>query len=173
VTDILLANPSHQHTLFNYRVPEHEKPFVADIRAGHQVVLMPRDMNDMQVKKVVEQMERYGFVPESDVRSILNPRSLVFSLRKPVSSDKIDEARERNETLRQEIADQEIENAGVSTVPPGLPRDLQDAVRHGQQTSTLEVRQIENLESERGVKNGVDTTITVSKKAGAKTRNRG
>lgn len=173
--NLLVANPTYHHFQFHYRVPEIAKALVAEIPAGSQAVLIPNDMNEAQIKEVIAQLQRYGAVSSDDVNSITSSKSLVFSVRKPVTENQINSARERDEAIRQKISDQETENAGVATIPTVLPPAIQDAMRKTQQTSTLHVEQIDDLASERPqtVKGGIDTTITVSKKAGAKERTRG
>lgn len=168
---LLVANGTHQYHDFQYRVPEYEKVFSTLIRPGSQVRLPsdsnPLDFNDYQIHAVVEQLQRYGAVPESDVQSLSSPHGLVFSIRRPVTSDKIDEARERDEAIRQGIADEQILNAGQAV---GAIASME-----GQGESTLEVRQLEtnagNADPGNAMtaKGGVDIKVTVSPKAGEKT----
>lgn len=174
---ILVANPSYQNVEFHYRVPEHNKPFRQMIGAGQQVRL-PGDFSQEQVDAVITQLERYGAVPDSDVRrmSIVVPGSspirkpLVFAVEHTIKENKINEAREADESIRQQIADRETEAAGCSMIAPNLPTQLDQAVRRTMQDSTLHVEQISDLETERGVKGGKNMTVTVSRTAGERKR---
>lgn len=163
---LLLANGTHQHIEFMHRIPEYDKPFSTHVPAGRQVQ-HPVDLNDTQLSKVIEQLERFGARPANDIDNLNSPRGLVFSVNRVISSDKIDAARERDVEVRQEIADQQVENAGVAT--PAINGEVGSHLKE----STLEVRELEPTSSERPVKGGIDTKITVSTQAGAKRRTRG
>lgn len=165
---LLIANGTHQHVDFQYRVPEFDKVFSTVIPAGRQVQL-PVDLNERQAAAVIDQLERYGARPANEADRIESPRGLVYSAseRRPVTSDQIDAARERDTEVRQAIADQQVENAGVAT--PAINGEIGAHLKE----STLEVRELEPTTSERPVKGGVDTKITVSRNAGAKRRTRG
>ena len=127
---------------------------------------------------IIEQLLRFGAVDRSEVSqmSIIVPGSspirkpMVFSIETPIKSDKIDEAREADENIRQAISDREAEAAGCATIPPNLEPRIAEAVRRTQQESTLHIEQIQDLENERGARGGVNKTITVSKKAGRRER---
>jgi hypothetical protein len=176
--NILVANVSYQLVRFQYKVPNHTKPFRANILPGNQVKLAPGDFTESQKNYVVQQLERYGGVPDSEVRglSIIIPgvaptrRSLVFSIQAPIKSDKIDEAREADEIVRQAVADREVEAAGCTNIPPNIKPELANMLRKTQQESSLHIEQIQDLETERGQKGGFNKTITVSKKAGKRKR---
>lgn len=179
--NILVANPSYQKVRFQYRVPEHSKPFRVDIVAGSQVKLAPGDFTEEQKNAVIAQLERFGAVPSSEVKSLSIIRvgstpyrkPMVFSIQTPVKSDKIDEAREADEVIRQAVADREAEAAGCATIPPNLSPEVAHVMRKAQQESTMHIEQIKDLETERGQKGGVNKTITVSKKAGKRQRSVG
>lgn len=178
--NILVANPSFQRVRFQYRVPEYPKPFRVDISPGSQITLEPGNFSEEQKTSIVGQLERFGGVPNSEVRtlSIIRPGSiyrkpLVFSIQTPIKSDKIDEAREADETIRQAISDREAEAAGCATIPPNIKPELQHMLAQTQQESSMHIEQIKDLETERGQKGGVNKTITVSKKAGKRQRSVG
>jgi hypothetical protein len=164
---LLVANGTHQNIDFHYRVPEHTKIFSTVIPAGRQVEL-PVDLNTVQAQKVVEQLERYGARPASDIDSIDSPRGLIYTVGKVIKSDQIDAAREQDVDIRQKIADEQVENAGVAT--PALNGETGAHLKE----STLEVRELEPTTTERAVRGGVDTKVTVSTRAsGGRQRNRG
>ncbi len=167
---LLVGNPTLQTVHFHYRVPEVERPLVVVIPPGSQAHLTPMDLSEAQIQAIIPQIERYGGVPESDIVSLKTAHSLVFSVRKPITENQLNAAREKDQEIRQKISDQETENAGVATIPSVLPPNIQETMRKQQQTSTLHVEQIENLDGERAVRGGVNTTVTVSKKAGARER---
>lgn len=166
MAQILVANPTHQHYDFQYRIPGHAKIFSADVKAGRQVRL-PVDMDETQLAAVVRQLERYGAVPKNDVESLISPRALVYSIDRPIPSDTIDEAREKDEAIRQGIADEQVEAAGVAT-----PAVNGEVGAHLKQAS-LEVRELAPTQQEQPVKGGVDTKIVVSKEAGARQKTTG
>lgn len=187
--NILVANPSYQTYRPEYRVPElydrdprsgelFPKLFRAEIKPGQQVRLAPGNFSEEQKNAIIEQLERYGAVPKSEVRSmaIIAPgglpirRPLVYSVEVPIKSDQIDEAREADEVIRQAIADREVEAAGSTVIPPNMSPELQHALKQTMQESTLHVEQIQDLENERSQRGGVNKTITVSKKAGKRER---
>ncbi len=163
---ILVANPTHQHIEFHFRVPEYQKIFSTLVPAGRQMAL-PVDCNDLQMQAIVTQLERIGAVPASDVASLSSPRGLIYSTRKPIPAEKIDAGRERDEEIRQQIADQKTEEAGIASA------FIQGHTSDGMQSSTLEVQELQPTTREERVKGGVDTRVTVSKRAGPKERKRG
>lgn len=178
--DILVANPSFQKVRFQYRVPEYPKPFRVDIVSGSQVKLAPGNFSEEQKNEVIAQLERYGAVPNSEVKSlsIIRPGSIyrkpmVFSIQTPIKSAKIDEAREADETIRQAISDEQAEAAGCATIPPNIRPELAHLLQQTQQESSMHIEQIKDLETERGQKGGINKTITVSKKAGKRQRSVG
>lgn len=161
---VLVANATHQFVDFHYRIPEFSKVFSAVVPPGRQLQL-PVDFNETQLLAVVEQLERIGAVPAAATSSLATPRGLVYSTRRPVTTDQIESAREKDESIRQKIADQQVENAGVAAFTPAAGDKLQ--------SSTLEVRELAPTNAEDPVKGGVDVKIVVSKRAGAKERKRG
>ncbi len=181
--NILVANPSYQKIRFQYRVlghgsPEKPKVFRAEIFAGSQVRLAPGGFSEEQKNDVIAQLERFGAVPSTEVRSMSlivrgsSPvrKAMIFSVQTPINSDKMDEGREADETIRQAVADREAEAAGCATIPPNIPPDIARAMRSAQQESTMHIEQIQSLDTERGQKGGINKTITVSKKAGKRER---
>lgn len=157
---IYLANGTHQHVQFNYRLPEHNSFRTLEVKAGRQV-RFPEDLSETDVNHLVSQIERYGGVGVSDVKHIMIPRSLVYSVDRKISSDKIDEARTRDEIARQEVAAQKLEEAGLAQFPSDG-----ELAAHTNSTS-LEVIQLGDQGD--GVKGGVDSLVTVAKSAGRKT----
>jgi hypothetical protein len=129
------------------------------IPPGRQVQL-PIDFNETQLRSVVEQLERYGARPVSDIAHLETAKGLVYSTSKKISSDQIDAAREADEKIRQDVADQQVENAGVALLGGSVAADHM-------QESTLEVRELAATDRETPVKGGVDTKITVSRKGSA------
>lgn len=162
---LLIANGTHQHLEFQHRVPEFGQVFSTLVPAGRQV-RHPVDMNEHQLKVVLEQLERFGARPVSEAGEIDTPHGLVFSVGKPIPSARIDAAREKDESIRQEIADTQIENAGVAIPATG------EAGQHLRR-STLEIKELQPTQREELAKGGVDTTIEVSKLAGRKQRTKG
>lgn len=155
---LLIANGTHQHVDFQHRIPEYDKVFSVVIPAGRQVE-HPVEMNEQQMRVVIGQLEKYGARPASDIDNLTTPRGLVFSLNRPISSDQIDEAREQDEEVRQTIADEQIQNAGIAVPAVG------EAGAHLNK-AILEVKELAPTDREQQVKGGVDTTIEVSKDAG-------
>jgi hypothetical protein len=157
--ELLVANGTYQNYDFCYRVPEIGKFLNHLIPAGQQVVLAPGDMTDGQINAVVRQLERIGAVQASEASRLKSPRSLVYSTRKPVTENQINAAREADEKVRQEQANRQVENAGLGAFPqsPEVARKVT--------ASTLEVRELQPVDREAPAKGGVDTSVTVSKRA--------
>jgi hypothetical protein len=187
--NILVANPSYQTHRPEYRVPEifdrdprtgelSPKLFRVEIKPGRQVRLAPGDFTEEQRDAIIKQLERYGAVPKSEIRSLgivtvdSAPvrRPLIYSIETPIKSAQIDEAREADETIRQAISDRETEASGCATIPPNLSPEVANILRKTQQESTTHIEQIQSLEVERSQKGGVNKTITVSKTAGQRVR---
>lgn len=162
---LLIANGTHQYHDFQYRAPEFDKVFSTTIGPGRQVEL-PFDMNEHQLRAVITQLERYGARPASDIDHLTTPRGLVFSVNRAISSEKIDEAREKDAEVRQQIADEQIEAAGVAVPAVG------ETAEHLNK-ATLEIRELQPTQREEAVKGGVDTTIEVSKNAGQRQKTAG
>lgn len=159
--ELLVANPTYQHYNFNYRVPGISKIIEALIPAGGQVVLAPGEMDDTQLEDVIGQLTGIDAVPASEVARIHRPKTLVYSVRRPVSEKQINEARERDEAARQKVSDDELEKAGLAA----FPRDGRLGARAVE--STLEVLEMVPQDREEVAKGGVDTKVTVSRKPGA------
>lgn len=156
-----IANATHQNQQFHYRIPEKVRTLAIDIPAGRQVRI-PFDLNEEEVAAVVAQLERFGAVPKSDVRAILRPRALLYSVdRKPIEADKLDEARERDEVARQEIAAEQTQNAGLALLHTATKQGNPNSVK----ATSLEVKQMTDLGE---VKEGVNVEINVSKDAPGK-----
>jgi|SRR6185503_1423949 len=155
--NVFVANGTYQHMDFNYRLPEMPSFRRLEIKAGRQEKF-PEDLNDLEVESLIKQLERFGAVQVSDVKSITIPRSLVYSVDRKISSDKINEAREKDVDARQEVAAEMLTNAGLAQ----FPQDEQLAAVT--KSTSLEVVQLDNQGKD--AKNGVDAEVVVSKTAG-------
>ncbi len=157
---VYVANGTHQHIQFNYRLPEMNSFRTLEIRAGRQT-RFPEDLSDMSLSVLVAQLERYGAVGVADVKNIVLPRSIIYSVDRKISSDKINEAREKDEAARQEVAAQKLEEAGLAQFP------TDERLAGLTKSTSLEVVQLGD-QGQESVKGGVDAEITVSKRAGRK-----
>jgi hypothetical protein len=91
---IYIANATRQHYKFFYRVLEHKKTFFTDIPSGHQTQL-GKDWTVEQQKNVVSQLEAIGAKQVPEINKKMDGfAGLVFSIGKPVSEDKIQQANE-------------------------------------------------------------------------------
>ncbi len=158
---IFVANGTHQHIAFNYRLPEMTSFRCLEIKAGRQAKF-PEMLNDSEVSMLVAQLERYGAVSVPDVKHITIPRTLIYSVDRKIASEKIDEARRKDEEARQEIAAQKLEEAGMAQFP------TDDYMAGATKSTSLEVNQLGD-QGQENVKGGVDAEITVTKTAGRKT----
>lgn len=158
---IYIANGTPQNHQFHYRVPERQNPRIVDIPAGRQVSI--DGDNEETTAMIIEQLERYGAVPKSSIRLIRSPRTLIYSIdRKAIDSNKIDEARERDEVARQEVAAQKTQDAGLSLLPIASNKGGNpDAIK----ATSLEVTQVSDMGE---TKNGVNVEINVRKDAPGK-----
>lgn len=157
---VYVANGTHQHIQFNYRLPETKSFRALEIRAGRQT-RFTEDFDEHALSVLVEQLERYGAVGVADVKNIVLPRSLIYSVDRKISSDKINEARLKDEAARQEVAAQKLEEAGLAQFP------ADERLASATKSTSLEVIQL-GEQNQEGVKGGVDAEITVSKRAGKK-----
>lgn len=166
---ILVANGTHHVQDFQFRVPTFDKVLNIVIQPGRQAQL-PVDMDETQVGAVIKQLERYGARPASDVDSIDSPRGMIYSVNRPVKSEQIDAAREKDEAIRQKISDTEVEHAGEALFSPAVSEHLNEA--------SLKVQELEtnagpaDPTKARPVKGGVDTEVTVSTRARGRSRGR-
>lgn len=161
---VFVANPSLQHRHFMYRVLEAATLRRLEIRAKCQAQV-PGDFEGANLTSLVKQLEGFGAVPANDPRSITRPYALIYKVEasktRPIASDQINEAMERDAEARQERAAQETENTGkanfvaVSGSAPGRV-----------QSTALEVEQLTDREEDPElVKGGVNYEIEVSKSA--------
>ena len=157
---VFIANGTHQHMNFNYRLAEMGSFGSLEIKAGRQA-RFPMDLNDTQLAMLITQLERYGAVGVPDVKHITIPRTLIYSVDRKISSDKINEAREMDEAARQEVAAQKLEEAGLAQFP------TDDQLAGATKSTSLEVIQLGD-QGQENVKGGVDTQVLVSKSAGRK-----
>ncbi|MHB8406234.1 MAG: hypothetical protein ACYDCJ_12505 [Gammaproteobacteria bacterium] len=156
---VFVANGTHQHMHFNYRLPEKNSFRSLEIRAGRQA-RFSEDLSDTDLASLISQLERYGAVGVADVKHITIPRTLLYSVDRKISSDKIDEARVKDEAARQEVAAQKLEEAGLAQFPT-------DHLAGATKSTSLEVVQLGD-QGQEGIKGGVDTQVVVSKTAGRK-----
>src|SRR5581483_239651 len=117
IVQVLIANGTHHQIDFSYRIPEFERVLNVVIPPGRQTLAVPADMSDSQVEALIKQLEFYGARPATDTRHLESARALVYSVRKPVSSDQINAAREADENVRQRVADEQTEAAGMAVFP--------------------------------------------------------
>lgn len=81
-----VANASIQRHEFIYRIPEQRKERRLTIEPMSQVRLAD-DLNQGQIDDIVEQHEKYGFVPVEEVKSVKKRFTrLCYSIDKPISS---------------------------------------------------------------------------------------
>jgi hypothetical protein len=154
---VFIANGSLRNWEFMYRVPENPTVRRLQIRAGGQE-RFPEDFSDAALPEVVKQLHRVGAVPHNNVDASRSPSGLIYRVGKPIGSDDIDEAREHDVQVRQDIAGDKTEAAGLASFAT-LARPNPDAINDAQ----LEVVQLTNQgEPERG---GVNFEAEVSRKA--------
>lgn len=156
MSSLYIANHTLQHQQFYYRVPEVPDARAISIPAGRQAKF-PEDFSPEQFQAVVHQLERYlGAVAARDVKSLEWPRALIYSDRE-IGRSKIDEARELDQRVRQDVSAAAFENDGLgafSASPNPIP---------GLAETAISITQVDtNGDDERG---GVDFEAVVSKRA--------
>jgi hypothetical protein len=110
---VLIANPTLLHRKFSYRLPGNQNTRHVPVNAGGQSKL-PDDLSGNDLDSVIAQIVAIGGVPASEVSAINLPKSFIFDVRKnPIDVDKIEEGLERDETARQDVSGQMLEEAGL------------------------------------------------------------
>jgi hypothetical protein len=166
--EVFIANGTMQHREFHYRILEQPTVRVLKIGAGQQERLA-ENLEGEQLQYVLDQLQGAGAVPVSDIGAIKTPYSLVYDVRRPIKTDKIDEARARDVDVRQDIAGDKVEQAGLVAFE-GMRRTIAKAGGDPSklEETTLEVVQLKDSADEERQRGGVDAEVTVSKKHGDK-----
>lgn len=158
MSTIFIANPTLQHRELHVRVnKEHLR--ILRIRAGGQEKF-PDELEGTELAKVLRQLDRAGAVPETDPKAIKNRFSLLYKVTetpKPITTPRIDAAAEQDKDVRQDLAGDALEQAGVAA--------FNSARAVGGSEVSFELTQVTD---EASVKGGVDTEITVSGKRNVK-----
>lgn len=91
---LIIANCTRSRFIFHARVPEHDKVRRVEVASGHQE-FFPGDLNEEQLKSVVNQLERYGGRNRPEIRGKLKDfTGIAYSLNKPLSESEIVSANE-------------------------------------------------------------------------------
>jgi hypothetical protein len=162
---VYLANPTLATRIFLYRVVEGTAIRQTTVAPRRQVKL-PEDFDGDGLRYLIEQIERAGGVNESDLKALEKPHALVYKVApKPISSDRIDEAVERELRATQELSAQQTEAAGLVTLAT-LERPAPGTVR----AASLEVTQMNDSAGgrEEPAKGGVDVEVRVDRAAPGK-----
>ena len=163
---VYVANCTLQHREFPYRVVEAAAYRTLRIPAGSQAKF-PEDFTDQQLQKLEEQLVRAGGVPVNDLDALTSAYGLLYKVdRKPITSDQISVALEKDIDKRQEIADTKTEAAGLALLETaegrGTPNHRPGTVRE----TSAEIVQLNDNDREEPTKGGVDAKVTVSRKTG-------
>ena len=159
---VLLANGTRQNRVFCYMCPKQKRQKQIAIPQGRQVEIA-MDYSPVEMGLLESQLNANGAVKMNDIRSITTPYSLIYSIdTKHIASDKIDQARERDAVVRQDIAAQVTEEAGLATFAT-LAAPNPDKVR----ASSLDVEQLED-QGDEVKRRGVSYEAAVRLDAGAR-----
>lgn len=167
MSQIFIANPTLTNRQLHIRIDQgggdKSKVQIVDIRAGGQV-FFPGDLDAGNLASVVKQLEKAGGVPASDIKSIRNRFSLLYTIsdsKKAIPGDKINQGLQRDEEVRQELAGQALDKGTVA------------AFNVGEQVGGREVTlEIVEVNDQGRVEGGADFEIGVSKKPGKTTGGR-
>jgi len=157
---VYVANPTLQNRNLHYRLPGVPTVRILDIPAGSQAV-MQDDLAGGALQSVIDQLEALGAVPKDDIRAIVFPKALLYSVTpNPIKADAIEEALSREEEARQNVAAVKMEESGLQAF-----ERVQEAARaagRGKVVETsMEIREV----TDRGpVKGSVNAEFVVSEK---------
>ena len=114
MSQVFVGNPTLLHREFHYRIPQTKTLRVLRIPAGGQAK-MPENLEGDDLRSVIEQLERYGGVPQNDIRAIVLPKAFVYRVDpSPIKAEALEEGLERDEMARQELSGDKLEEAGLS-----------------------------------------------------------
>jgi hypothetical protein len=163
MAQVFVANPTQLHTMFQYRpfrgsrLAPCDKLIHVSVRAGGQERL-PTEHEGAELEYVIAQIRTFGGVPADEPRSLKSSVGLVYSVKsKPITIDQLDGAAERNEEVRQEVAEAQFEAAGLAAF-----RIAESVLPGAAEETTLTVIEKDDNGT---VKGGVNAEVTVSKKA--------
>jgi hypothetical protein len=159
MSQVFVGNPTLQHRELHYRLPNHKTARVVKIAAGGQEKL-PDDLAGTELAAVVAQLEQLGAVPASDIRAIILPKALVYSVTpNPIPATKLEEGLERDERARQEVSGEKMEEAGLAAFTAAQSQTGGAKVLE----TSVEVVEVTDRGS---VKGGVNAEVIVSSKPG-------
>lgn len=108
---VYITNPTRMDFELQYRIPEMGQARRAMIFAGTQQRL-PDNFSPSGLDMVIEQIERYGGVPHSDINAIVYPTSMVYRVEKPIDADTGTAAHIKDEDVRIERSVEMTEKTG-------------------------------------------------------------
>lgn len=164
-----IGNPTAIHFHLNYRCPGigNGKNLIRIIPARQQITLHD-NLEEHQLQTILAQLETLGFVEGSEVRHLTLPKTMLWSVERPVTQKQMDEGAEKDEEARQAQADRQAEIAGQGA----FPVDRRTAAHTNK--ASLEIVELadpnQRGDDTRIAKGGVDIKVTVDKKAGKMTR---
>lgn len=156
---VYISNGTMQHRIFQYRCPRLGQIKQVTIPAGRQAVLDDTSYTREHLRALESQLVIAGGVLKSEAGHIARPFSLLYWIDEAISSDAIDQARERDVVARQEVAAEVTEQAGLATFAT-LAAPQPDKVRE----ATLDVVQLDDQGGDN--RRGVNFEATVSTSAG-------
>ena len=160
MSQVFVGNPTLLHREFHYRIPETKTLRVLRIPAGGQA-RMPEDLEGDALNSVIEQLERFGGVPQDDIRAIVMPKAFVYRVApSPIKADVLEEGLERDEMARQELSGDKLEAAGFSAF-----QNAQTTAPNGKKVVETSIEIVEVNDRGR-VKDGVNAEFVVSAKPG-------
>ncbi|HUW79730.1 MAG TPA: hypothetical protein VMV54_02400 [Acidocella sp.] len=159
---VFIANGTMHNKVFMYRVVEGQQIRQITIPSKRQVKF-PEDFSGPGLEYLIKQLERAGGVPQNDLNSITSAYAMVYSVSKdPIVSDKIDQSVNLDKTVRQAIAGDMTEAAGLVSFAT-LAGPNPDALK----ATGLEVVQLGD-QGDDTVRDGVSFEANVSREAGGR-----
>ena len=156
---LYVANGKLVHEVLQFRCPRTLQLRSLRVGAGQQVEVTGK-YNADEIHQIVEQLSVYHNEVKTvaELKTVKNPRGLIFCLDKPIDADVISERIEKEKDLAQEIAAEEGERAGLAAFVAAKKTG-------GATETTLEVvQQDEYGNAARGDK-AVNFEVGVSKRA--------
>ena len=124
--NIFIANCTNQNQQINFRLPEARKPVAIMIPMGQQRPV--GDLSPPEIEAMMEQLGPYGLISVAEIKRAPRKISYVYSENKPVTSEMIRMAHDKNQgVLRDEGKDRRknaavAANAGMNTEETPLNR---------------------------------------------------
>lgn len=132
--DLFIANGTHQHQDFHYRIPEIKQSRQQRIAIGGQIRISG-DLTQPQVDAIIEQHRKYGLIDANDILKGRGPCPLAFRVGRHITQDEIimltqrnrGELIERGEEMRKDMAQVLGNQLGQAATESGTGAEFAEA----------------------------------------------